>query len=300
MNKVIKKAFYKPAWAIACRKIERDQTIFPNKSQTPFDVLLPKINEWYADSICFSENGRVFIFMEVMGRNGSNGTIGVTEYLDNKFSKVKDALIEPFHLSYPNVFKHKGHYYMIPETCSANELRIYESLDFPVGWKLKKVLLKDIQVVDTSFMIIDDDHYLLFSHDISENNPKLRLFILNLDNLVVFELKSENALSTDRPGGNIVELSDEKFRILQDCSESYGKQLKVFQIRNIDFNNESFEEEFIKTISIDDVPFHQKKKFDRIHTLTRSGEFEAIDTQYSKFFPNKPLQKIARKIKELI
>ena len=154
---IIKKMFYNPAWVVACRQIEDKNSIVPNKSQKPFYVLLPTSKEWYADSFVFENNGKCYLFMEIMGRNGSKGTLGVTEFRCGKFSEVIEVLREPFHLSYPNVFKYQNKIYMIPETNESNQIRLYECIDFPYKWKLNKVLYESVQLVDSSFLKITDD-----------------------------------------------------------------------------------------------------------------------------------------------
>lgn len=298
MNKIIKKMFYRPAWAVACRKIENDQAIFPNKSQTPFDVLLPKSNEWYADSFIVCENNKAYVFMEIMGRNGRMGTLGVTEYSDGHFSYVCEILREPFHLSYPNVFKYRNHFFMIPETNESGQIRLYECVNFPYSWKLKKVLCDKIQVVDSSFMCLDEDTMLLFSHDIKNNAFKLRLFLLNLRNFELSEIEKYPSASDDRPGGNVIAIDGKNYRILQDCSEDYGVRLKVYEISGLSEAISDAEDKLIGTIDVSILPLNKNKPFYKIHTLSRSDRYEAIDLLYNRFYISKPIRRILRMIRE--
>lgn len=296
MKSIIKKLFYRPAWVIACRKIEQDQELIPNKSQTSFSVLLPTEKEWYADSFCFADREKVYVFMEIMGRNGSKGTLGVTEFKDGSFSKVVEILREPFHLSYPNVFKYNNHYYMIPETNESNQIRLYESKKFPFEWELKKILFDDVKLVDSSFMSISDDEYIVFSHDINDDAFKLRVFILNLKDLTLREINKFKQASDERPGGNIIIVNGEKFRVLQDCSEYYGRRLKLYKITECNIESMTYSEEYYDDITIDKIPVDIKKPFDRIHTITRSGDYEAIDSLYSRFYITKPFRRIKEKL----
>ena len=60
------------------------------------------------------------------------------------------VLEEQFHLSYPYIFEHEDRVYMIPETNEANEIRLYQAVDFPLIWELKQVLMQNVSAVDTS------------------------------------------------------------------------------------------------------------------------------------------------------
>ena len=43
-------------------------------------MLMPTENEWYADSFCYDDDGVYYLFVEIMGRNGGRGTLGVTSF----------------------------------------------------------------------------------------------------------------------------------------------------------------------------------------------------------------------------
>ena len=137
MKKKIKKFlhnFYKGAYAVGYRHVSDKATHFDNTQ--PFEVLEPTLHRWYADSFPFVENGREYIFVEIMDdANGEKGTIGVIDLQDNK--GFVEIINEPFHMSFPNTFKFKNDIYMMPETSEANQLRLYKAVDFPYKWELQ-------------------------------------------------------------------------------------------------------------------------------------------------------------------
>ena len=45
------------------------------------------------------------------------------------------VLREPFHLSYPYVFRWRGQWYMTPETLDAGCIRLYRARRFPADWE---------------------------------------------------------------------------------------------------------------------------------------------------------------------
>ena len=45
--------------------------------------------------------------------------------------EVVEIINEPFHMSFPNVFKFENEFYMMPENSESNQLRLYNAVDFP-------------------------------------------------------------------------------------------------------------------------------------------------------------------------
>lgn len=292
--KLLDKLFYQNAYAVGIRKIESDEDIVAD-NMGEYHMLMPSDNEWYADPFCYAEYGHVYLFMEIMGRNGKKGTLGVSEYNPGVgFSPVKEILREDFHLSYPNVFKYNSTYYMIPETNQSNQLRLYEATDFPYEWKLKKVLLEGCKLVDTSFLTVEGKKRILFSHDISGNSNRLRMFEIDLEAFVLEELPVSGILSKERPGGNAISIGGKVYRILQDCSVQYGEKIKVYCTCIQDQYRGDYTEEYAGEIRADMLITDRNANFTRIHTLTRSGEYEAVDTLYKRFYVTKPIRGIGR------
>ena len=59
------------------------------------------------------------------------------------------AIDEPFHLSFPYVFEYRKKLYLIPDSSSNKDIRIYKCKKFPLKWKLHKILVKDILATDS-------------------------------------------------------------------------------------------------------------------------------------------------------
>lgn len=79
LKRIINKLFYNYAYAVGIREIYGDFERL-NFSQNPFHMLMPTENEWYADSFCYDDDGVYYLFVEIMGRNGGRGTLGVTSF----------------------------------------------------------------------------------------------------------------------------------------------------------------------------------------------------------------------------
>ncbi len=99
-------------------------------------------------------------------------------------------------------------------------------------------------------------------------------------------------VSQERPGGNAINIGDSKYRIVQDCSRMYGEKLKIYHIEKIDITNGIYREKLYEEIEAKALERDSKINFRRIHTLTRSGHFEAVDFYYDRFYLLKPLRLI--------
>ena len=52
---------------------------------------------------------------------------------------------------------------MCPETVEKNEIRLYQSIEFPNKWEFKMTLIKNIKAVDTLIFLKDETWWLITS-----------------------------------------------------------------------------------------------------------------------------------------
>lgn len=96
---------------------------------------------WYGDA--------AYCFVEDYDWATMQGSIGAYRIGRDHAEWVGTALSEPFHLSFPYVFSCQGRHNMIPETHESRQIRLYETDSFPLGWRLKHVLMENVSAVDT-------------------------------------------------------------------------------------------------------------------------------------------------------
>ena len=96
--------------------------------------------DFVADPFMFHENNTWYMFFEVGNYTTGYSEIGLATSNDG-FSWTYQQIVlsehggsNPFDLAYPYVFKWDGTYYLIPETYSQNEVRLYEATNFPYSW----------------------------------------------------------------------------------------------------------------------------------------------------------------------
>src|SRR5262249_15944078 len=85
------------------------------------------------------------------------------------YTELGCALKEDFHLSFPFVFEENSALYMCPETHRAREIRLYKCVNYPLGWELHSVLMKDVCAVDTTLFKHDGKLWMLTGIDSTES-----------------------------------------------------------------------------------------------------------------------------------
>lgn len=88
-----------------------------------------------ADPVVVSAGGRTVVFVEEYVHASKRAHISAIELLGGaEYRMLGPAVVEPFHLAFPSVFKVRGRLYMTPQTAGAAPW-LYECTEFPLGWK---------------------------------------------------------------------------------------------------------------------------------------------------------------------
>jgi hypothetical protein len=196
--------------------------------------------DFVADPFMIYEHETWYMFFEVMNLLTNKGDIGFATSNDGlNWNYQKIVLDEPFHLSYPYVFKWNDEYYMIPESSQANSIRLYKATDFPTKWLFVKTLLDGRDFVDPSIFQYHDLWWLFTAT--SESRNILRLYYSHqLMGDWIEHPKSpviEGNAKIARPGGRVVIFDGKIIRYTQDCQGIYGNQLRAFEITNLTTKN---------------------------------------------------------------
>ena len=294
---IFQRLFFEYAYAVGCRQIALDEVLPSSSMKGQYTVLKPTEFQWYADPFCFHKDGKDYVFFEVFEKLTGKGCIGYSVFDGEKFSPVEIVLRESFHLSYPNVFTRGDQVFMIPETNEAGQIRVYEALDFPTKWTLKKVLVDNIRAVDTSFLKTKNNQVFLYTHIVDGEFPCLKFFSFDLDNLSCSEVAVPAAVSNERPAGNVLTVQEKDYRLLQDCSKVYGEKIKVYSVDNA--QPDTYCETYVGDIIAGHLHTDTGIVYERTHTLTRSGGIEAVDFCYQKFYLLKPILRVWFRLRKL-
>ncbi len=211
---------------------------------------------FWADPFVYSRAGRTFCFVEDLDHRTQRGHITVLEVKGAELVELGVGLREPFHLSFPFVFEHRGELYMCPESSAAREIRLYRCTEFPLGWRFAKRLMGGVSAADTMLFEKDGRWWMLTNIDKSETGDhcsELYLFSAASPLEADWRAHPQNPLLVDsmggRNGGLIVE-DDRLFRIGQCQSfERYGESLRVYEIKEL--SPERYAEVLVREIKPD-------------------------------------------------
>jgi hypothetical protein len=199
-----------------------------------------------ADPFMIRDGGIWYMFFEAMNDFEARGVICLatsTDGLNWKYQKT--VLSEPFHLSYPYIFKHNECHYMIPESHQKKSIRLYKSSNFPYQWTFVKELLTGQDFVDSSVLFFDQKWWLFTS--LTSNDVLKLYFSDDLMNDWTEHPNSpviKNNPHTARPGGRVLATGGKIIRYAQDDKPRYGSQVNAFEIKRLS-PTEYQEEEFI-------------------------------------------------------
>lgn len=186
-----------------------------------------------ADPFRIAAHDAAYVFAEAWSRSEQRGQIAAFR-LDARGRVVDSgiALAEPFHLSYPCVFKEGGHHYMLPEAWESGQLVLYRARQFPWEWERAKVLL-ELDYADPQIFFHADVWYIFLNTDPLTNASASVFYAESLlgdwsphPRNPVFDgdpLRARSAGPLVRHGGRI-------FRFSQDCRQRYGQGVFATEI----------------------------------------------------------------------
>ncbi|MFA7257169.1 MAG: hypothetical protein WC047_06315 [Kiritimatiellales bacterium] len=187
-----------------------------------------------ADPFAVEENGQWFLFFEIDSVSTRQGEIGLATSTDTTNWVYRQVVLnEPFHLSYPYVFKQDGVYYMIPETHQAKAIRLYRADPFPTHWThIADLIQGDYQ---DPTIIRYHDRWWIFA--CTGQNENMNIFYADKLEGPWYTHAKNPVIANDRTrarcGGRIREVNGRLIRFAQDCLDRYGHRLLGFEISTL-------------------------------------------------------------------
>ena len=192
--------------------------------------------EFVCDPFMVKHDSAWYMFFEVMNAETKQGDIGLAVSRDgSSWSYDRIVLDEPFHLSYPHVFRWKNEYYMIPESAGEYSVRLYKAVEFPTEWSFVRTMLKGY--LSDASILRRDGRWWIFAQTTPRLNDTLRLY--HCDDLMgVFVEHPESPIvvgdpNSARPGGRLLAFGDGLIRYAQDDYPVYGNAVRAFEITEL-------------------------------------------------------------------
>ena len=201
--------------------------------------------EFVADPFVVRRDATWYMFFELFSNQSGRGEIGLARSTDGlAWTYVQRVLAEPFHLSYPLVFTAGGEHFLVPETRTQRQVRLYRATAFPTEWTYVSTLLEGRPFGDTTVFRHADRWWLLTE----TGRATLRLYFAD-------ELRgawTEHPMSpvvegdarTARPAGRVVADGSRLFRYAQCCQDLYGEHVSALEIKEL--TTSSYREELVE------------------------------------------------------
>lgn len=220
-----------------------------------------------ADPFVVTEQGRTIVFAEELDYRTGRGQIVAYEVSPApeqkttplSFTRLGIALSEPFHLSFPYVFRYQDKLYLVPESSAQREIRIYECIEFPLRWRLHTTAMTGVSAVD-SLIFPHNEHWWLLtnidSSDVGDHGSELHIFFADQPLTAAWQSHPGNPVIFDAQrarNGGFIQTGGQIFRVNQFGGFfRYGAGVTVNQIDQLD--TKAYNETQLQTISPDFFP----------------------------------------------
>ena len=238
---------------------------------------------WFADPQLVADADRLWLFCERLDPVSGLGVIDLFALEADGLKPHGTVLQEPFHLSFPRVFRHQGRWFATVESAANREVRLYEADRFPRSWRLRRVLLSGDAWIDPILLPTPQGWALLVSNTPLASLPRETAPALHL--FVAADLLSEPFLphpespllfdsAAGRNGGRL-ELQGQRWRVAQQVGYggSYGQNLSLRHIEVLDASH--YREQPSSLPWLWDLA--QRLRASHLHTLNSCGDWIAID-----------------------
>lgn len=189
-----------------------------------------------ADPFMLAAGGAWHLFFEVLDRESGLGRIALAQSEDARRWRYRGVVLrEPFHLSYPLVFRWRGQHYMLPETLDAGEVRLYRADRFPTHWSRNRALVPGRHADPTLFR--HGGRWWLFTCPAPDTHDCLALFAAEAPTGPWREHPASPVVEGDavlaRPAGRPVLWEGVMLRFAQDCAQRYGRRVHAVEIETL-------------------------------------------------------------------
>lgn len=247
-NKIFKKERF---WKIGF--IYSDWNDFKNNE---IHIIENPINCYLADPFVIKVEDKNYCLAEEYSFDKCKGVIVAYELEGKNSKRIGEIIKEPFHMSFPYIFKFQERIFMIPETSENKDIRIYESVKFPHEWKLNQVVMKNVFAVD-SMIFNFQNRWWLFSNINPENGSDAcsELCIYSSNNPLSGQWQPHKLnpvmVNSDRArNGGILYKDNKIFRVSQ--KQNFGRYGAEFAINEIiELTKNEFTEKKISHIKPD-------------------------------------------------
>jgi len=244
---VVAKAVEKIRWMLHNTLNLRQWSLMFHHGDDPFTppeaytLIQPPKDRLWADPFPLAHNNRHFVYFEDMLYSQNKGRIAVME-IDAEGNNTDPQIVleTDFHLSYPFVFEHDDHIWMIPESNEDNTLSLYRCTTIPDQWEFVMKLMTDIKVVDATLHRHEGRWWLFANsaaHDSLSKHDELHLYYADDFRTTQWTPHPLNPIISDvtnaRPAGKLFLHNNKLYRPAQNCSQHYGYGYNLNEVHSL-------------------------------------------------------------------
>lgn len=249
-----------------------------------------------ADAFLFSNGEKMWMFYELQEHLHSKGLLmSVCTEDGHHWSKPELVLEESCHLSFPFVFEDDGHIYMIPETSTINEIRLYEGTKDCKDFKYIKTIMAGSRYVDTCIYKKENLYYLFTSIQHDDNSYTLELYTSD-SILGEWQVHPSSPISVgkccERNAGTIIEHDGMLLRPAQEARVYYAQNTHIFRIVKLTplcYQEEPYKLDIIPKGLMNSIGGHQfsvcvfnGKHYVAVDVLQKSFNLKALIKKFKK------------------
>jgi hypothetical protein len=184
---------------------------------------------------------------------------------------------EPGHLSFPQVMRWEGEWYLTLESSALKRISLYRATDFPLGWTRVEDLVCNRVCVDPVLHFHDGLWYLFAAVAENRNSTWDELFLFVGEQITgPFRPHPANPVISDvrraRCAGRLFHHGDKLIRPAQDCASGYGSAVVFNEV--LELGPERYSERPISRLAPD-----WSRSLVACHTYSAAGGVELLDAR---------------------
>lgn len=250
-----------------------------------------KRDSYYADSFAIEHHEKLLLLFEDYSYKTQKACISAARFdlQDKTISHPKLSLKEPWHLSYPHLFRIGEDICCIPESLHHGAVELYKLDTETLTLKHKRTLIPGLQAADGT-LINHLNHWYFFFTPAYATNTELHIWHAEtLDG--PFQPHQLNPVKSNvsnaRPAGPLFEYDHKLYRPAQDSSYTYGGRIILNEVKIL--TESEFLEEPVTVLK-------PPKGYQGIHTVSFAGNFMFFDCKKYKFSPASFRNQIFRRL----
>lgn len=251
---------------------QRWQIYYLDSAKMILEAVNNQPNKYYADPFILQSTNPKILVVEEFDKKTNKGQISILQENESTKNVWSSTTIikEEKHLSFPSIFIHNEHFFILPERTKAGHLRLYKCLSFPTDWSPIPSGFEEMNLIDPVVFQYEGVWWLF------GNRPPLgsldRSWLLdayfNHGDLITGKWTShkQNPIKRDARGGRnagrILYNQESLYRVGQDVELGrYGMGLIYFKIKHLD--QEIYVEEEVESLCFKEQLFIGPHHFDR-------------------------------------